>query len=404
MSLNRISMCVAFGILLLLLATPGFAQGLAGMQIFAPADNSTFGGMPELNEGYFFQYDVLYWNFSKPDTTTIGKEGATRTVWMGTSSLLSRTESNTLTTAGLTSQDRLGSRFEFGRIEDRNGWMCTIFQPRNLDQYLKYNSAEVVFYDPVFGNNQHYLEGPVGSDTSGTAVIKELPVMFYNLQLKQRSKSWGVELMYMHRTYTYHNGSTLEFYGGAHYFDFEDFFGVTTGTNAPSGSTIPSFLGGSSWGNEAKNHVIGPEFGVRWSKKQGRWTLNAEGRFTAGFNNQDITETVDFGPKLNPGSSTNHATTWQPLTLGHTYSTYEEYACEWSPMVELRLEARYQITKSFSAQVGWSGFWIDGIARGADMIDYTVNGNTEKIMGINMANNRQSLIANGVTFGVEFNR
>jgi hypothetical protein len=33
-----------------------------------------------------------------------------------------------------------------------------------------------------------------------------------------------------------------------------------------------------------------------------------------------------------------------------------------------------------------------------------VNGNTEKIMGINMANNRQSLIANGVTFGVEFNR
>ena len=51
-------------VLLLLLAAPSFGQGPLGMQIFAPADLSTFGGEHEPNEGYFFQFDGLYWSIS----------------------------------------------------------------------------------------------------------------------------------------------------------------------------------------------------------------------------------------------------------------------------------------------------------------------------------------------------
>ena len=37
----------------------------------------------EPNEGYFFQFDVLYWSISAPKTTPIGSPGVTRTVYYG---------------------------------------------------------------------------------------------------------------------------------------------------------------------------------------------------------------------------------------------------------------------------------------------------------------------------------
>ena len=84
MWVNRTSSRMAIGALAsLLLASMTFGQdALEGMQLGAPADCSTFGGPIEPNEGYFFQYDLLYWSASAPKTTLIGSN-MPRTVYYG---------------------------------------------------------------------------------------------------------------------------------------------------------------------------------------------------------------------------------------------------------------------------------------------------------------------------------
>ena len=47
--------------------------------------------------------------------------------------------------------------------------------------------------------------------------------------------------------------------------------------------------------------MVGPQIGLRWFKKQGRWMFTTEGRFLAGMNCQNISQQVDIGPNLNPG-------------------------------------------------------------------------------------------------------
>ena len=158
MLFNRTNSCVAIGlILLLLLAAPSHGQGPLGFQIFAPADVSTFGGGQPPNEGYFFQFDGLYWSISAPKVVPIGYPGS-RLVSYGihptddTDPISDeRVQTNTLDTSGINGQFSAGNRIEFGRIEDRNGWLVSIYQQRDLTQDNTYGAADMVFNDPVQG-------------------------------------------------------------------------------------------------------------------------------------------------------------------------------------------------------------------------------------------------------------
>ena len=170
---------------------------------------------------------------------------------------------------------------------------------------------------------------------------------------------------------------------------------VTDNDGNTSDLNVPSFLEYSSWQCEAQNHIVGPEVGMRWFKKQGRWTLSAEGRFMAGLNCQNINEKSDLGPKLDAGSGE----VYQPAFMNEKKSSASETAREFSPVLELRLEGRYQITRAISAHAGWTGMWMDGIAYGSSMMKYAVPN-----MGIDMANNRQQLFVNGLTIGFDINR
>lgn len=171
MLFNRTKACVAAGLMVLLFAAPGFGQGPLGLQLFAPADNHDMGTGPEPNEGYFFQFDGLYWAITPPDTKVIGVPGLTRNVAYGPHPYnvldpLSdiQTESNTLDTSQLKAQFSVGDRFEFGRIEDRNGWFMSIFQVRDQSEQFLIPAANVVFNDPPFGpHGEQLLEGPVGT-------------------------------------------------------------------------------------------------------------------------------------------------------------------------------------------------------------------------------------------------
>ena len=123
---------VAIGLLVLLLGTPSFAQGPQGLQIFAAANESTFGGQPRPNEGYFLQFDVLYWGVTAPSVHPIGFGTQGQVVYTGVTNINggtyddSRSQVNTLNTSPFDTKFSVGDRFEFGRIEDANGWMVTI--------------------------------------------------------------------------------------------------------------------------------------------------------------------------------------------------------------------------------------------------------------------------------------
>ncbi|MFZ1936351.1 MAG: BBP7 family outer membrane beta-barrel protein [Thermoguttaceae bacterium] len=441
MSFNRTSSLGAIGLLVCLLATPSLGQGPLGFQIFAPADVSTYGGLPELNEGYFFQYDVLYWSISAPKVATIGYPGARLVNYGPDDSRDVRYETNTLDTSPLNSQFSVANRIEFGRIEDRNGWFVSIYQQRDQSQAFEAPEADINFNDPAFGpHGERLLQGNVNSDSTtvppySPPVFRDLPTYFNNVLVENFLDTWGVEANYLHRFMTCHNGGTFELFLGARYYEFNDNFNVSTqvssnalnqvtavtGNNTPAATNVPSFLAGSYWDTTAENHIVGPQIGLRWFKKQGRWTFSTEGRFMAGLNCQNLSQTVDMGPGLNPGPRTVVTITnpnppitysynyvyppFQPVTMAHATATYVDYERVFSPMVELRLEAKYQITRSIEFKAGWTGWWVDDIARANNIINYSVGTPAgEQPLGIDPSGNRQGLFVNGVTIGFTVNR
>ena len=110
--------------------------------VFAPAELSTYGGEQVANEGYFFQFDALFWSISPPKINDVAAPGK-RIVYYGihptsdqdplsyervrlNMSLRRDLEAN--------SAQRL---FEFGRIDDGVGWFVSIWHFRDQSQTIK---------------------------------------------------------------------------------------------------------------------------------------------------------------------------------------------------------------------------------------------------------------------------
>jgi len=55
--------------------------------------------------------------------------------------------------------------------------------------------------------------------------------------------------------------------------------------------------------------------------------------------------------------------------------------------------------EKFIPWAGWTGMWMDGLARSPYMIDYTLPN-----MGIDMSNNQEDAFVHGLTFGIDINR
>jgi hypothetical protein len=88
-----------------------------------------------------------------------------------------------------------------------------------------------------------------------------------------------------------------------------------------------------------------------------------------------------------------------PLNLFPTGFSHAFHATEFAPLVEMRWDLSYQVWRSVALNVGWTGIWMDGLARPANMIDYTLLD-----MGIIDNHNQQDAFIQGLTFGVEINR
>jgi len=404
MLLNRTRSSVALAILLTVLASTALGQGPAGMQLFGPADLSTYGA-PSVrpNEGYFFTFDGLYWSVQAPRTALIGDTGY-REVASGVEQVyisptnqfpqaVTFSQTSTDTTGALTNNFQTGQRFEFGRVEDNNGWLVSILRWGPGDQKFFSHRANVLFNDPIDPNTGHGLlygrigDGLLVSGTTSTTVHVDdnLPVVFDTIRVRNKIDVWGVEASYLRRSHTFHNGGNVELFLGARYLEFNAQFTVLGYGGVLDDNTY--------WKTRGNNHIVGPQIGGRYFKQQGRWVFSTEGRFLAGFNMQNISQNGEFGHTGEP------VAIQKPLSWRGSEYSHRETINEFSPVAELRLDLRYVITRAVSFRVGWNGIWMGSIARPSDMIIYQVPD-----MGINTANNRQNVFVNGVSIGFDINR
>ena len=273
-------------------------------QPFAPFDSESFGNDPGLFEGWFANFDRLYWAIGSPDKGAVGAAGTTND------------------TGYLRNLFGWGNRYEVGYVDGDKGWIFSAFDVNSRLEVL--NIASI------------------------TAT--------------QRSKFQNWELMKILRVRQLHGGSNVELFYGVRYLVMEDHFGVMAAN-------------GNVWNSRVLNNVVGPQAGVRWLHRRGDWRIDIEGRFSPAFNFQ------------NAHLNSNLAAGQVIHTLG-----FEHF----SPIIELRFETNYQITRNAAFRAGWAGVYVDRIGRANNMIDYV-----PAAQGLRRF--RENLFTHGLTMGIEIN-
>jgi len=478
MSLNRTTTWTAVLAGVFLMALPASGQGLQDVQLFSPAEFSSYGGGVRPKEGFFFSFDLLYWSTSAPEGGPIGDPGAGTLKFYGPHLTDAVVQTNSLDTSVFTQQWENGERFEIGDRWRHHGWMLgTLRLKSNSSNVITANGVSMNWIDPAMGpTGRHRLEGyylydlagpvPVAPaadlvtvterDPEGTppdlffpsiitiglggvviitpgapipipgtavpgslpAVLRELPVVFDDVKVKNKNDMWGTELMYSYRTHPQHHGGFFELFFGARYLEYNDLFSVDARNRIPGEPDNPAeddervpywtpgaSLANSNWSTTADNHIVGPQVALRWFRTSERWTLDTSGRFVAGFNNQNIFQQGTLGSEWYPGIKYTSDIDedlvdmqGRPLLMAKSSFTHQDHSVEWSPIVELRLNLQYQLTRGISIHGGWTGMWIDGIARGSSLNVYRLPD-----MGLDMSENRQDVIVHGFNGGVQMN-
>lgn len=401
---NRIAL--ALGTVLLIAAggtTVAYGQDheLEGAALFQPADERPYDNWAEQRNGLFFDFDGIYWHISMPYKTTVGDPNLSPTVFIGNNA--SFTEMTTVDTSG-PSVWKWGDRIELGYIDGHHGFMFTSLETNSQTVESYTNNAYVVFNDPAQGPlGTHLLDTPIlwatSSPTSAILAMGETPINFTSLYVQDKSRLQGVEALYMYRMDELHLGGELEFLLGGRYFELKDQFWV----DARGGNLTDSY-----WNTNTHNEIGGPEIGARFVQPIGRFSFSVESRFTAGINAQAIEQDGLLGADLSlgypsPPNLTTHTTPVppQPFLMGPTGFTHSTHFIEFSPLIELRAEARMKLTNMITVKAGYTGIFINNVARAADMINYTVPN-----MGITTAlnGNLQPVYIQGLNLGIEINR
>ncbi|MCC7086715.1 MAG: hypothetical protein IT427_17075, partial [Pirellulales bacterium] len=161
------------------------------LDLFAPPDLSTYGNWPRPNEGFFFQYDRLYWSIQQPSRTEIGVPGGQAQGLINGVIQFDPTNqpvgqilsdySNSLDTGFLRADQTWGNRFELGWMEDNKGWFVSIFNLQDQDQTNVFGESAAVLLDQdqipngnplgglfiVFNDPQNRLLGFVDTNRDG---------------------------------------------------------------------------------------------------------------------------------------------------------------------------------------------------------------------------------------------
>jgi hypothetical protein len=242
--------------------------------------------------------------------------------------------------------------------------------------------------------------------------IRDLPVVFDTLEIKNSASAYRVDVDYIHRTEPTEHCGTFEWYFGVGYMNFDEYFNVTAPnvpapTNPPTAAspTPGGILNDSYWYTHAVNNIVGPEMKLRWFRTYDHWTWDAQGGFMVGYNRQNITQNGLFAEEANdPTSAYFHGNIGQGLYLTPTSFQNSAFLSEFSPVADLNANVSYAVTRSVSIRLGYSFLWTANIARPVDMVNYQIGTAPGQKMGIIAANNKQDVFIQGWNIGVEMNR
>lgn len=379
------------------------------------------------------------------------------------------TQVNSLDTSVFQSDFTSGGRFEFGRMNGDRGWLVSSFNLgtqtqgfNTSDVSINFANAPVGFVDiagpnivpgagqynntafrgdgydddldgdGVYGRNGRDRGTQTGAafnppadgipdrENPGTLALPidwddavRLPTLYSNLRVENKTGVYGVEAMRLWRLDWSPRGGVWELFGGIRYLDIDDTFSVTGTVDNLNPQYAMNPLGDTRISTNAVNHILGGQFGSRWSKQTDRWQFSIETRFFAAANFQNVRQSGTFGSNNNTvvptddgtGTNTNVTPAFVPfrdevvnMQLPHTFSSSFNGAT-FTPAGELRFNLKYQVFRKVYLQVGYTALYAGGIARASNMVVYQLPG-----LGINSANNDKGLFMNGINFGIVINR
>lgn len=334
-----------------------------------------------------------------------------------------------------------------GFIENNtNGAFLTGNGPTVLDVDVNHNG--------VFGQDGRGVFTNIAGVQTLTGIIPapvdygdlvQLPIYFQEVSTKYTSNVWGIEVMrtgWLSKSKRNDTGD-WDWMAGARYIRFRDQFTFNgNGYSFSSNENVTSFVGNQVTGpaivtdgllsqtvfaQTAANYMVGPQIGLRWKKQRGRLSLNVEGRFTAAANFQSLRQTGNVLDLPNASTLIPHYThlpvnnNYAQIAYGpasgatqvgvlppvqvttpylHSASVYHvSHPVTFSPIGELRVDARYQIFRNITATIGWTGLVMGGVARSPNVISYSLPN-----MGILNSGNRQAVLIQGINFGFTVNR
>lgn len=229
------------------------------------------------------------------------------------------------------------------------------------------------------------IDGVIVSTGADYGDLHLFNVAFERFDVRNLTQTSGVELM---KTFTLDNrhlpikrqGDVAELGVGVRYFRLNDEF-TFEGNGGILGRTYAT--------TGAENQIVGPQIRGRWSRQVNRWNVGVDTRFVFGYNVQDQSQYGAIGEDLNPGA-VNSPIFAQPHAVA-----YARQQNNFSPMVELRAEASYQITRALAARVGYTGIFVDNITRASQTVNWYIPD-----LGI-LRGGEQEIYINGVDFGFD---
>lgn len=215
--------------------------------------------------------------------------------------------------------------------------------------------------------------------------LHEFDIYFDDVTVRNRTEMKGIEWMLtkeVNQSHRLERGrrDRLQLSYGVRYLQIDDEFSWL-GTGSVLGETGAEI--------DVANQIVGPQIGLKWTRDRGAWDFSASGRFMFGYNIVDTGLNGTIGASLVPGGNNS-------LVLGRTTTTViGNRKNDFSPLAELRLEARYKITKALAVKLGYTGKFVDNIRRASQSGVYS-------LPNLGLQDGKRDILVNGVNFGIEF--
>lgn len=338
-----------------------------------------------------------------------------------------------------------GNRYEFGWVEDRRGWMVSVmdgevnqannygFDDKRRDQIAATQRFDgfqgFQFLTDANGNNFLDANGdpiqiltvvtsqdPIDNSLTGQSILPidglntvhvnfedplgllflpalgaNIAVVFDDVATSTRMDMLGFEAMAIRRKRQLNSGATADVFVGARYLELDDQFnffgrgGILTDTEIDQ---------------NALNRIFGPQFGLKISKRTGRWSTNIQGKVLFGSNFTAIRQRGKLGDHNSGGSIANGPLIPANLT-GYDFD-HRMSDETFSPVGELRIEMGCHVTKNLALKLDWSGMAAGGIARAANTVRYSLPDANGQTMGI--LSRSEELFVSNLSLGVQMTR